>query len=339
MTFATCLFVKNKIMTSKIIENIRSAKSSIIQLSTFAMLAVLLAGCGQDRNLNEYRNSQVELELNKYRSIQGSYRGLAYQVGAKKPLGAIEVQLFANTIVDTDGLRREPRPVLQAYVTLRIPDLSEIVVAMDSGFYLPQEGRLKTSANAVRSETTRTLQLEGDIKGTSINGLISVFGYPGTALEVDLDRSAEWPELKPTEFAHDRLPYVSARGRIIYAGKANYANGRTEKASLELRNNSVNSTGMLIDILSPVRIFTGIVDIQNTGLRFSFSNMAWDSEAGTLTGSQSRGGVENVVLKTECTDASTEKLEAWSCTYTSTLPASLHGFDFTRKRGPTQATP
>ncbi len=302
---------------------------------TFAAL-LLMSACGQDRNLNQYRTSQVEQELRNYRSIQGTYRGLAYQVGSKKPLGSVEIQLFANTVIDSDGLRSEPRPVLQSYVTLNVPGLNEIVISMDTGFYFAQEKRLKTSVNAIRNDTPRTIQLEGEIRGNSIEGLLSVFGFPSTALEVDVKRDDEWPVLMLSDYAKDRLPYVSARGKISYTGIAKYSGGRQEKVAMELRNNSVNSADMMIDLLSPVRVFTSIIDVSTSSFRLSFSNMSWDSEAGTLVGSQIRGGIQNVNHKLECESVSNSKAEGWDCKYTSSLVGILQGFEFRRPRNSSQ---
>ncbi|HVJ64957.1 MAG TPA: hypothetical protein VM901_06860 [Bdellovibrionota bacterium] len=322
--------------------------STLVNASVIATTLLFLSACGQDRNLSDYRSSLVELELSKYRSIAGTYRGLAYQAGSKKPLGEIEVQLLAATVVDTDGLRREPRAVLQSYIRLRVPNLSEIVASMETGYYLPVEKRLKTSVNATRNggstgtnapgggaptgsgDVTRTVQLEADVDGKTLTGLLAVFGYTNTGLEIEVERDAEWPALNERSFAKDRLPYISARGRISYSGKAFYADGRKEPAKLELRNNSLTSIGMLIDILSPVRIFTGIVDLPGTKMRFSFSNMAWDSEAGTLKGSQQRGGLDAIVISTECTEHTDAKTEGWNCTYTSTMGGILQEFTFRR---------
>ena len=323
--------------------------STLVNASVIATTLLLVSACGQDRNLNDYRSSQVELELSKYKSIAGTYRGFAYQTGSKKPLGEIEVQLLAATVVDTDGLRREPRAVLQSYIKLRVPNLSEIVASMETGYYMPQEKRLKTSVNATRNanaggsasggagpgDIMRTVQLEADVDGKNLNGQLSVFGYPATGLEIEVERDAAWPELDAKSFAPDRLPYVSARGKITYTGNAFYIGDKKDKAKLELRNNSLTSIGMLIDILSPVRIFTGIVDIidikdPKTTWRFSFSNMAWDSEAGTLKGSQQRGGVNAVVVNIECTEHVDRKYEGWNCTYTSSMGGTLHEFTFRR---------
>jgi hypothetical protein len=300
----------------------------------FALFSLVFfaIGCGQDRNAEDYRNSQVELELSKYRSIQGIYRGLAYQAGSQKPFATVEVQLFASSTVDTDGIRTEPRPVLQSYVTLKIPNMNEITVSMNTGYYVPQENQLKTTTNATRAGLSRTIQLDGKVRGQRIEGLLSVFGYPGTALEIDVERSAPLPALEPEDFAKDRLRYVNSRGKIIYEGKAFYAGGKVTKATLELNNNTVNATEMLVDILSPVRVFTGMIDMDQSTLRFTFANMAWDNEAGTLNGSQERGGIENVVIRVECTDFISAKTEGWDCTYTSSMGGILREFEFRRSR-------
>lgn len=304
-------------------------KRFLLKALAFSSLLIITA-CGQDRTLSEYRNAQVELELNKYLSIQGTYRGLAYQQNSLKPLGDVEIQLFANTIVDSDGLRREARPVLQSYVTLRMPGHDEIVVSMDSGFYLPEEKLFKTALNTVRSGTNRTLQLEGTIQKEQIRGKISVFGYQRTALILELEKNQDWPSLEPSSYAKDRFPNVPPRSEIKYSGYSTYLDGRKMKATMKLLNNSINATGAMVDLLMPIRVFTGIIDTDKNTLRFSFSNMIWDAEAKTLSGVSQRGGIDAVEIRTDCVEQNSSNSEGWSCTYTSSLGGILSGFEFSR---------
>lgn len=320
------LLTNNGMMTSK--------KKLFTKVSLTLGAVFILGSCGQDRNLNEYRTSQVELELNKYRSIQGTYRGLAFQKNAKLPLASVEVQLFANTVVDSDGLRREARPVLQSYVTLRVPGLEEIVVSMDSGFFLTQEGIFKTSVVAKRSDVKRTLQLEGQLQSNGFDGTLSVFGYPNTALQIQLTRDQEWPQLEPKQYGKDRFPYIAAREEVRYDGVAHYLTGEKIKASLRLLNNSIDATSTLIDILSPVRIFTGLIDIDKQPPRLTFSAMKWDVDAHRLSGVTHYGGVDNIELRIECTEQMSSRTQTWNCTYTSSLGGTLSDLKFQRSLSP-----
>lgn len=311
-----------------------TSRSIFFTIATVASL-VTLSGCGQDRNLTEYRSSQVELELSKYRSIEGTYRGLAYQQDSRKPLGEIEVQLFANKVVDSDGLRNEARAVLQSYITLRIPGLDDIALAIGSGYFIPQDGDFKTTQKMKRFENDYSLQLGGKIHGDSLEGTLSVFEFPLAGLSIEVEKNREWAALKPGEFAKDKYPFVAARQEISYNGTANYMDGRKFKATLKLLNNSGNMAGTLMDILSTQRSFTALIDIDKTTLRYTFSPMIWDMESRTLNGRSQQGGANPAELRTDCVFKKTAKSEGWSCTYTSSLGGILNGFEFERPLGAT----
>lgn len=246
-------------------------------LSISLCSAILIVGCGKDKNLDDQRREQDQQNKMRVSAIQGSYSGVAISNIDKSNLGNIILNFKANTNSQSSSLCRSGFIRISGSINLK--SLSTTEVTFSNGCYEDISGDFDVSVPVTQSSGVPTvISLSGNISGDSWIGTIEVNGQPQSGAILNLRKNAPPSNSSQIEVAGARLEQMRRLG-FPYVGTYLF-NGNTGPIELAITSHDLSPELTLFNLLSPVREVA--LNVILAGFNLNFSNALLNDNTGVL---------------------------------------------------------
>lgn len=249
-------------------------------------LGLLSAACAKDKTVAEYQREKLQENLALYQSVVGSYTGMVVSKEDGRTLGALEVELRADTIVDQSpgGESALGTPVLVSNIRF----LNENVVSLSasSSFYDPGSGAYSAQIDVPRGQggATEQVTVNGVLSGGTLTGEIATTNHPEAGGRFTLDRGGKpltsLAKLKTPQELEDAK---GSRQVSTFSGTTTFAGGAKRAVYIVVLQPLNGSAEDFLDLISPVKTVEVNFNYSQT-LQILFPGALLDSRQGLLTG-------------------------------------------------------
>lgn len=283
-------------------------------------VAVATVGCGKDQTAEEYQREKLQKNLSVYESVAGRYTGTVYSAKTGKAMGALELNLSAETSTsNTSGADSAlGTPVLVTNV--RFMDKALISLTVPSSYY--DQDSKNYSADIVIEKTDSggsedvTIRVSGALNGATITGSIRASNEREAAGTFVLSRNG-----KPiSEVAKDGPGGGVDRTGVsrTYEGKGSIRQKKKTPMRLQVSRPSVNPLGQFVDIFYPSnekRVNVSVMIAEDVWT--TITDVRWDAVNGILDGSQNNSTVSGTYTSNiQCSNFYfTAQAEPFACLY------------------------
>lgn len=303
-----------------------------------SVVAIALVGCGKDKSIEQYQRERLQENLAVYESVAGTYTGAVYSTETRKSIGALQLDLSAETttVNSTTGELPIGAPVLVTNVSFR--DQSVLNLRIDSSVYDEGSGAYAATVTVDRTSTggqfpggdkTAQVIIKGFIRNGHLTGTIGATNNPRGAATFDLELNGTPIDQIRKGAPKGPLDTVGVTKR--YSGKGTMPDSRSGKSARRTMKFTVNKpsqgpAGDFVDIFNP-----GVVKLVNASIEFSeavsisFINIVWNPANGTIDGSNTLSGSgDTYTVFLQCSNFQfTRQDEPFHCDYWSSRSAVI----------------
>ncbi|MDD4974376.1 MAG: hypothetical protein PHY93_08480 [Bacteriovorax sp.] len=239
----------------------------------------LLVGCSKDKNMEDYRQDQLQQSLARISSVSGTYSGPVISKIDGSNLGNIILKFKASTDIQSNSgsVTNNQNAIVSGSIKLK--SLSTTEVSFDNGYYNDVTGDFQVIIPiAQESGVIAKLSLIGQISRDQWIGSIEVKGQPQNGADLNLLRNAPPSNTSAIEVSGTRLEQIR---RLNYDFVGFYkVDNSTSPFKLSFTNRDVLPEQSLFKLFSPVRQVS--VNCDFTGFELDFTNAILDDNSGIL---------------------------------------------------------
>jgi hypothetical protein len=278
--------------------------SSRSLFSLLAVAALVLSACGKDKTLDEYQRERLQENLSVYQSVAGSYTGIVQSTQSHKSLGAMQIDLRAETKVDgspsgSDSALGKPTLV----TNVRFLDETVISFSASSSYYDQDTGAYNAQITILReSGEGETIALSGFIRNGQISGEIATTNFPGYGGSFVLQKDGKpLGELGKARKPDDLNTNSPTRQLASYDGVTTFSDGSKKQVRIVALTPVRGTAEDFLDIISP-RKQVQLSFNYSQSLNLLFSSAIFDLKQGQLTGKLylKQGGEITQQMNLEC---------------------------------------
>lgn len=240
---------------------------------------LLFAGCGKDKNMDDYRREQLQESIARISSISGSYSGGVISKMDGNNIGTLSLKFKASTDVQANSGRvsNEQNAIVSGLISLS--SLMNIEVAFDNGHYDDVTGNFQVTVPVnLDAGLASKVYLNGHISGDKFIGSIEVKGQSQNGAELNLIKNAPPANTSKMEVSGIRLEQLK---RLNYNFEGSYLyNNKPSPFILSFVDRDFFPEQNLYKLFSPIRQVGVNCDLG--GFRLDFSNAILDDKNGTL---------------------------------------------------------
>ncbi len=289
---------------------------------TLVALSVGLAaaGCGRDRDAEDYRREKLAEEIAKLNQIAGTYRGAAVSRADNGPLGALTIELRSGTKFGgrKDGFEAEELPALRGTVYFESGEGRPAATQFKDAFYDSDTGAFRATVELPRRARTVEINIQGSVHGPVLKGSIEADGFIAQGGDFTLVKDGPRPD--PSTLKREAPKQGGADPLEIgeFTGTGTFWNGASARMTLVLDSSIARSEDRFINLLMPVKFVQATLDVgpengfSTTPLHFS--DTEWDERYGTLIG---ESAMSTGTVRLECLWDKPAK--AFGCTITNPI--------------------
>ena len=309
----------------------------IVTTKTLAALlasavAVALVGCGKDKSIEQYQRERLQENLAVYESVAGTYTGAVYSTATNKSIGALQLDLSAETtsVASSTGELPIGAPVLVTNVSFR--DQSILNIRIDSSFYDQSSGAYNATVVVDRQtvgqptpggDKTAQVVIKGFIRNGHLTGTIGALNNPRGSAKFDLVLNGT--PLDQIRKGAPKGPLDTVGVTKQYSGRGTMPDSRTGKSTrrsmtLQVNKPSQGPAGDFVDIFNPdILKFVNVSVEFSEAVSISFINIVWNPANRTIDGSNtinSTSGTYTVFIQCNGFEF-TQQSEPFHCDYWS----------------------
>lgn len=309
------------------------------KFAVLVLCGVLLSACAEDKTVDEYQRERLQQNLALYQAVSGRYTGKVNSTLDKSPLGAMEIELRSETVVNSGGSGESSIGTPILVTNIRFLDQNVIALSAHNSFYDPNTGAFSAQIQIKRSEIgeTQVVSISGTLVSDVLSGQISAVDYIGFGGSFSLIKNG--PPL--LSFAPDSRPDQGdvdqgARRVQTYTGVTRFLAGPEKPVQIVVLQPLRGTSEDFLDLITPVKTVQVSFNYSQS-LHIQYSNAIFDIEQGLLTGRTSVTVNEQIQPFTlECQITTDKQLNCRHLTTGAGLTASSVAQLAT---GPTQAPP
>jgi hypothetical protein len=290
----------------------------------FSLLVLLtFTACGKDRTPDQYDADKNASDQAQTDLVNGTYVGVLYAKADGKPIGALSVELAADTRIEN----REQSSVIGAQLTLNDGKSEETIHLADGRYDLVNGGFRIEAAVSNPSLFDVQLALAGSIQGDEMVGKLEAKDYPTYGGTFRLRKNAAVPTVDVPIRAIDR---GRSANRSDFRGTATIDHRDHAPAHFIYTPNTRNADQRFLDHFYPVRagnVTIGLYDDDQGGsaVTLAFPNSRWDTRARTLTGVSDGQvpGQSPYSITLNCRETGGDRNPGWNCDWTGSRKISI----------------
>ncbi len=252
------------------------------------ILSTLVAGCSEDRTVDEYQREKLQKNLALYKSLEGQYTGVVISTDGEIVLGAMQLNLAAE-IANSDSAGGETtigKPILVG--NIRFLDKNVTLLSAPNGFYDPNTGVYNAQISILRENgSTEVVNLTGVIKSETLFGELSALKYPesggkfrlvknGPTIDELLLEARGEPSDDP-ELPNDQREVSS------FLGETKFKVGVTKPTRVVILQPVRGTSEDFLDLISPVKTVQLSFNFSQS-LHVDYQDAILDTRQGLLTG-------------------------------------------------------
>lgn len=255
------------------------------------LLAILLVGCGRDRDAEDYQKEKRADQLEKIQSIQGNYSGHLLASGSKEKWGALRISLTSASEVQNNNPEEGPisQPIL--LTSLEFLGTQRLSLTAQKSSYDP-ESRLLVAE--VQLQNT-IIMISAEVKEGALVGKIESRGHSNFGGQFELLSS------NPSLDSLNQKIAPSARAlwtQLRFLGQSSFKFGpSTREAEYLIQQDSSSASEQFAQLLSPLKTTSFTVNFGG-GTKLTFPTALLDLQTGTLKAQQT--SQEGVMLDLAC---------------------------------------
>jgi hypothetical protein len=251
--------------------------------------SLLLVACGSDKTLEQYERDKLNNNLALYQSVSGTYTGVVQSKEENQVLGAMELNLRAETQVNPggNGDTASGTPILVGNV--RFLDEMVITLTAPTGYYDPNTGAYSAEIRIAKTgDGEKIVNLSGNLANGSLQGEIATRDFPGSGGKFQLVRGGRniYDLLKE---ARPQNPNDTNGNRQVKAflGATDFKQNEVKRSvRIVLLQPIKGNEEDLLDIIDPIKKVQVSFNYSQT-LNLLFANATYDIRQGTLSGGRS----------------------------------------------------
>jgi hypothetical protein len=249
-----------------------------------AFTAVLLQGCGKDRNLDDFKKEQLQKNLSEYKSAEGTYTGYLTSKKSGLNMGAVSVNLRAayNTDPGQDESGSNATPTI--ITSLEFQGTSRLQVATDKSYYNADSGQFQATFLILQYDTSGhstsySILLTGSLHGGQLTGALTALNYENYGATFALSTGSKSID----QLAQDKKPQDAVFAGGTYTGETDFQSGDVKPLNVIFLKPATNSDTDFLNLFLPVKPFEVTLNYGG-GALVKFSDSVWDQRVGKLTG-------------------------------------------------------
>ena len=306
-----------------------------MKFNNIAMLALVGAaviGCAKDKNLDDYRQEQLNTNLSNLQMAAGSYRGNMVDSQTSKSMSNIQIDLQAVTVPvpspDNSGTRSQA--ILQGKVSLNDGLALSSAKITSADFSIADSktnvGNFSGKITVTVNNQTSTLSMSGVINGATFTGDISNDDRPGHKGHFTAVRNAPLPPPANGQPSTGPKKDPADLGRFAGTSGTRICNGEDPcsaplKVSMALRAFFATSDEMFLNVFA-LQKYIGIDMIFDFGngvpipVAFDPPSAQIDYDAGRIKAQKTYSSTIPALLTLECSQKKlNEKDMGWDCIF------------------------
>lgn len=256
-------------------------------LLTLACVSGLMTmGCGKDKTVSEYQRERLQENLALYQSVAGSYTGLVTSQQDDRVLGAIQIELRAETSVNpsSGGETALGTPTLVSNIRF----LADNIVALSAptSFYDPSSGAYSAQITIRRADSGRDEQvaLNGVLSGGTLRGEIGTVNDPAFGGRFTATRGGAPITQLVRQKAPGELPSDDESRQVrSYLGSTTFTAGGAKPVTVVVVQPVRGTAEDFLDLMSPVKSVQVSFNYSQS-LHVQFPAAVLDLRQGLLTG-------------------------------------------------------
>ncbi len=263
----------------------------------------VLAACAKDKTTDEYQREKAQQNLALYDSVAGSYSGVVTSKETGEVLGAMQLNLRADRLVNPpkDSDLAIGTPILSG--TAKFLDETETTLVAPNGFYDPANGAYQAEILIGRGGGIEVVQLTGTIGATALSGTVQSKSSPEMGGRFVLQKNGEPIQTLLERARPGWRPNPDGRNKVrSFTGETNFPNAGVTRAVRTVILQPLTGTAAdFLDLISPVK-GVQISFNYSSSVNLVFSNALYDRRQGLITGESvfSLGDGRSVKISTEC---------------------------------------
>lgn len=265
------------------------------------LFAAFNSACTKDKTMSEYQREKLQENLALYQSVAGSYTGLVNSQQDGRIIGAMQIDLRAETIVDSSnsGDSALGTPVLVS--NIRFLDENVVSLSAASSFYDLRTGAYSTHVVVTRSSgKSEQIMVRGNLGGGVLHGEIASLNYPNYGGQFILERGGK--------DIHDLIKNIpnspekrrGGRQTSAYVGMTEFTSGISKPVQIVMIQPLRGTSEDFLDLMSPIKSVQ--VNFNYTeSMNILFDETVFDVQQGFLTGQSAltQNG-QNKQMRLEC---------------------------------------
>lgn len=290
-----------------------------------AVLGTILCSCAKDRTVDDFNREKLYTELAELQAVEGLYTGVLISQQNQQVMGAFQVMLRAETVVNPQT--NQGRPELAAEVgfwgnKLLYAPTSRSFYQSESGQY---EGEIALQAaddasgsasipgpSSGAGPVVDRLRLSGALRGNVFSGQLVARGYDGFGANFRLVKSGE--SLESLRKKLGSLPGVGLAQRS-YTGEILFAGANRKSINLFLFEPTLSAVEELRSLLVPIKPVVATLDFGDDA-QITIDAAFFDVRSRRLRG-QNRVANSDLEVRVETDCQFDPHLDQMSCFHTS----------------------
>lgn len=276
-------------------------------ISIFTLIMAFAVSCTKDKTMSDYQREKLRENLALYQSVAGNYTGLVRAKNSDQIIGAMQISLSAETVVDSSkgGDSALGTPILVS--NIRFLDKNIINLSGANSFYDSSTGSYNThivisrSSGSSGSGPSEEIIVSGSLSNGTLQGGIASISYPNHGGEFILLRGgASIQDLKKSiPQSPDSNP--DQRNVSSYIGETEFTSGGVSRPVQIVIVQPLRGTPEdFLDLVSPIKSVQ-INFNYSESLSILFLDSVFDVEQGLITGQTSVvSGGRNKRMNLEC---------------------------------------